>query len=776
MEDSILKLLRRKNYAPMNVPELLRALMAQPSEQQALQAALRKLVRKGRIARIKGNRFIIPTEADLIPGRIQITRQGNGYHRPDDPSMKEIPVAAAETSTALHDDRVLVRRDTRIRFQQGREVSSVSGSVIRILERARAQIVGTLKQSSQFLYVIPDDPRLQHDIYVPKPKDLGRPARAGDKVVVELREWESRHTNPEGEIVEVLGAPDEEGVDLLCVLRAYNLPLRFPRKVLQEAKQIGDQVTGADRAGRTDCRKHPVITIDPVDARDFDDAFYIERDPAGHWKLWVHIADVSHYVKPGTELDLEARRRGNSTYLVDRVIPMLPEALSNELCSLKPNVDRLSKCVEFAINDRGEVLRSKCYSAVIHSQRRYAYEQAFEVLQRKPGDPIERMLHDAHKLAQKIRKIRFHRGSLNLDFPETKIRLDEKGDVLRIEKTDNDVSHQLIEEFMLLANEAVAGTLIKQRRGTIHRVHEQPDERRLTEYRDEVLSHDIPCGNLRKTSEVQKLLNRLDKMLIGPALKIGFLKSLMRARYSTEPLGHYGLAKSKYAHFTSPIRRYADLVVHRSLFEKKKAGAADSLRETAEHISRTERNSSDAERDSKTVKLYAFLERQIATGERHTYSGLVTDLRNFGFFVDVTDLGMSGLVPLSALDDDFYVFDARARRVTGRRNRRSIQLGDRVEVQILKIDRFKKQVVFRLLPDPRTSRSNRGRKKAKPSVDKSRSNRGSKDSAAPARKARPRKSGPKSKGAAPARKATQGRRRRGENPKPEPAQGRRRRR
>ncbi len=768
MEDQILKLLRRKNYAPMNVPELLRALMAQPNEQQTLQAALNKLVRKGQIARIKGNRFIIPTEADLIPGRLQITRQGNGYLQPDDSSMKEIPVAANETSTALHDDRVLVRRDSRIRFQRGREVSSVSGTVIRILERARSQIVGTLKQSPQFLYVIPDDPRLQHDIYVPQPKDLGRPARAGDKVVVELREWESRHTNPEGEIVEILGAPDEEGVDLLCVLRAYNLPLSFPRKVLQEAKQIGNQVTDADRAGRTDCRAHRVITIDPVDAKDFDDAFYIERDPAGHWKLWVHIADVSHYVKPGTELDIEARRRGNSTYLVDRVIPMLPEALSNELCSLKPNVDRLSKCVEFAIDDRGEVLRSKCYSAVIHSQRRYSYEEAFEVLERKPKDDIERMLHDAHKIAQKIRKIRFHRGSLNLDFPETKIRLDEKGDVLRIEQSNNDVSHQLIEEFMLLANEAVAGTLIKQRRGAIHRVHEQPDERRLMEYRDEVLSHDIPCGNLRKTSEVQKLLNRLDKMVIGPALKIGFLKSLMRARYSTASLGHYGLAKAKYAHFTSPIRRYADLVVHRSLFEKK-AGGEGALREIAEHISRTERNSSDAERDSKTVKLYAFLEKQIATGEFHTYSGLVTDLRNFGFFVDVSALGMSGLVPLSALDDDFYVFDARARRVTGRRNRRSIQLGDRIEVQILKIDRFKKQVDFRLLPEPRGGRSNRGGAKANSGAGKSRPDRRGGRVAEPRREARPAK--PKSKSepkpqSPTAAKAPKSRRHRGESPNP----------
>ena len=708
MKDDILNLLRRKNYTPMNVPELLRALMLDPSDQHPLQTALRKLVRKGTIARIKGNRYIIPDEADLIPGRIQITRGGNGFLRPDDPKLKEIPVSATALSTALNDDHVLVRRDTRMQHRGGRSSESFSGTVVRVLERARTQIVGTLKRSPRFLYVIPDDPRHQHDIYVPEPKDVGTKARAGDKVVVELREWESRHTNPEGEVIEVLGPPDKEGVDLLCVLRGYGLPLRFPRDVLREARKIGTEVSEADMEGRVDCRKHRVITIDPIDARDFDDAFYIERHKAGHWRLWVHIADVSHYVKPGSELDKEARRRGNSTYLVDRVIPMLPEALSNELCSLKPNVDRLSKCVEFAINDRGEILRSKCYSAVIHSQRRFSYEEAFEVLKGQPSDDIEHMLHDANRLAQKIRRLRFKRGSLNLDFTETKIRLNEKGEVDRIEKIENDISHQLIEEFMLLANEAVASNLLKKRRATIHRVHEQPDERRLAEYREEVLSHDIPCGNLRNSSEVQKLLNRLDKLTIGPALKIGFLKSLMRARYAVKPLGHYGLAKEKYAHFTSPIRRYADLIVHRSLFEKDRF-AEGSLRETADHISRTERNSDDAERDSKSVKLFAFLERQLASGRPQVYSALVTDLRNFGFFVDVTDLGMSGLVPLSDLDDDFYVFDAYAKKVTGRRHRRTIRLGDVVEVQVLKVDGFKKRVDFRLAGEPRSRRASKHR-------------------------------------------------------------------
>jgi ribonuclease R len=656
----------------------------------------------GQVARIKGNRYIQPREADLIPGRIRMNRQGKGFLQPDDTGLKEIAISESATGTALHEDRVLVRRDVRAKGLRSGDAQTETGEVVRILQRRRTQIVGTLQRGRQFLYVIPDDPRIPHDVYVPEPRDLGRPARMGDKVVVELKEWESRHTNPEGEIVEVLGAPDAEGVDMLSVLRQYDLPLHFPKAVLHEAHAIGSAVHPRDLHGRVDCRRHRVITIDPDDAKDFDDAICLERAENGHWRLWVHIADVSHYVKPGAALDTEARKRGNSTYLVDRVIPMLPEALSNELCSLKPQVDRLTKCVEFLVSNDGRVLNTKFYAAVIHSQRRFTYQEALAILERTPTpDPIEQMLHQVHELAQRIRRLRFRNGSLDLDFPESKIRLDERGRILRIEKTVNDVSHQLIEECMLLANEAVAARLMQLGRPAVYRVHEQPDERRLQEYREDLLSHNVPCGNLRQPAEVQKVLARLNALPIGPALKIGFLKSLMRARYAVEPLGHYGLAKKKYTHFTSPIRRYADLVVHRALFDQK-AGAPSALKETTEHISVTERNSADAERDSKDVKLFAFLNAQLKSGRPEQYPALVTDVRNFGFFVDVPGLAMSGVVPLSLVVDDFFVFDAARNQLVGRRTRRIIRLGDKVTVQVAKVDSFKKQVDFRLAQTART--------------------------------------------------------------------------
>ena len=703
MDDQVLRLLGRKDYRPANVPELLRQLRWPSPRQQELQRVLHGLEQSGRVARTKGDRYILSREADLIPGRIRINRQGKGFLQPDDPGLKEIMIPEDATSTALHEDRVLVRRDVKAKgLRRPERIEQETGAVIRILERKRTQIVGTLQQGRQFLYVIPDDPRMPHDIYVPPARDVGRPANVGDKVVVELHEWESRHTNPEGEIIEVLGPPDAEGVDMLSVLRQYNLPLHFPKEVLDEARAIGMSIAPGEQAGREDCRRAAVVTIDPDDAKDFDDAICLQRTAPGQWKLWVHIADVSHYVKPGTALDVEARKRGNSTYLVDRVIPMLPEALSNELCSLKPNVDRLTKCVEFLVSNDGQVLKAKFYPAVIHSQRRFTYKEVFAILQRQPADDIERMLHEANTLAQKIRRLRFKAGSLDLDFPEMKIRLDERGRVSSIERVENDISHQLIEECMLLANEAVAGRLMGQNVKAIYRIHAEPDERRLQEYREDVLSHHVPCGDLTRRPEVQKVLQKLNTIAIGQALKIGFLRSLMRARYAVEPLGHYGLAKTKYTHFTSPIRRYADLVVHRALFQSSH-GPTHSLKETADHISDTERNSADAERDSKDVKLYAFLKAQLRSARPTPYPALVIELRNFGFFVDVPGLAMSGLVHLSSLEDDFYLFDAERSQLIGRRSRRVIRLGDKVCVQVAKVDSFKKQVDFRLAADPLSS-------------------------------------------------------------------------
>ncbi|MDB6117502.1 MAG: Ribonuclease, partial [Verrucomicrobiaceae bacterium] len=440
MQDKILKLLGRADYAPSNIPALLRLLKLKQDQLPTLDQSLRQLEDKGLILLSKGNRYIRAQEADLVPGIISINRQGKGFLQPDQTGSKEIVIPESATGTAMNGDHVLVRLETRgTPPKKGKtpvEPAEMTGKVIRILERKRSQLVGTLKRGKSLLFVVPDDPRIPCHIFVPEPRDVGRKPQVGDKVVVEILYWESKQTNPEGEIIEVLGPPDAEGVDMLSVLKNYDLPLSFPKEVLQEAVDITSSrsltdASAEDMAGRTDCRDHMVITIDPDDAKDFDDAICVKRISPDKIKLWVHIADVSHYVKPGGRLDTEARKRGNSTYLVDRVIPMLPEALSNELCSLKPHVDRLTKCVEFSLTNEGTVTSAKFYPAAIRSQRRFTYQEVLQLLQQPPGeDPIELMVHAAHNLAQHIRKARFRDGSLDLDFPENKIRLDENGKVL----------------------------------------------------------------------------------------------------------------------------------------------------------------------------------------------------------------------------------------------------------------------------------------------------------------------------------------------------------
>jgi ribonuclease R len=389
MEKQILKLLGDADYTPANVPEMLRMLSLPPNQQQKLQREIKSMVTKGLILRTKGNRYIKAQEADLIPGVIQITRGGRGFVQPDEAGIGEIGIPESGTDTAMHGDRVLVRLNLKAQGLNKAAPGDNTGKVVRVLERKRSQFVGTLQQTKQYLFVKPDDPRLPGAVMVPPPRDVGRKAVVGDKVVVELTAWESPQTPPEGEVIEVLGAPDAEGVDMLSVIRHYDLELHFPKNVLNEANTIAksrpdNQPSAAECAERVDCRSHNVVTIDPDDAKDFDDAICIQKHEGGQWRLWVHIADVSHYVKPGSHLDVEARKRGNSTYLVDRVIPMLPEALSNELCSLKPDVDRLTKCVEFVLSREGNVVSSKFYSAVIRSKKRFTYKEAFAVIGRPP--------------------------------------------------------------------------------------------------------------------------------------------------------------------------------------------------------------------------------------------------------------------------------------------------------------------------------------------------------------------------------------------------------
>ncbi|MBA2242739.1 MAG: ribonuclease R, partial [Chthoniobacterales bacterium] len=580
------------------------------------------------------------------------------------------------------------------------------------LERAHNTIVGTLQHSRNFFYVVPDDPRIVHNVYVQVPPQppLSKQPSAGDKVVVRLETWESRHVNPEGHIIELLGPSTAPGVDMLSIIRKYHLPLEFPRAVLEEAEAIPEAVEASMCQGREDLRDQFIITIDPDDARDFDDAINVERLPGGGWALGVHIADVAAYVTPGSELDREAIKRGNSVYLPDRVIPMLPERLSNGVCSLKPGVDRLTHSAFVQFSDKGETRNVRFGRTVIRSVRRLTYREAFAILQASPHDQLNERLHVAWELASVLRRKRFQQGSLDLDFPEVKVRLDPAGKPILLERIENDESHQLIEEFMLAANEAVAAELKNRLIPTIYRVHENPEPDKLAEYRELVLSYGHRVGDVTQRKELQRLLASLRGQPEEQPLKIGLLKSLKRARYATQPLGHYGLAKNNYTHFTSPIRRYADLVVHRSLasrdLTRKPRGDLSRLASIAEHISATERIAAEAEIDSVKMKKLEFFQRQIDAKNPQIFRALIIDVKNFGLVLELPDVLLTGLVHISALTDDFYVFNGTQRTLLGRQSRRRFSVGDELRVYVARVDLFKRQVDFAIAEEtPAAKRS-----------------------------------------------------------------------
>jgi len=706
LREQILRLLREPKYRPMDKVELAKALGRKSGVRMGLNEVLRQLEQSGEIARIRKNRYVLPSEADLVTGTLHVHQAGYAFLPREKPGEQDLFIAAENTGTAMHGDKVvarITRDEPYARARGGRD--RAEGRVIRILERAHDSIVGTLEQSKNFFYVVPDDPRIVHNVYVqvpPRPP-LPKIPNRGDKVVVQLERWESRHVNPEGQIVEILGPSSAPGVDVLSIIRKYHLPTEFPRAVLDEAERIPETVGEEMFEGREDLREQFIVTIDPDDARDFDDAINVERIPGGGWRLGVHIADVAAYVKPGSALDREAYKRGNSVYLPDRVIPMLPERLSNGVCSLRPDVNRLTHSVFIEFSRDGGTKSCRFGRTVIRSARRLTYREAYALLKAPPNDQLGERLHIAWELAALLRKKRFEQGSLDLDFPEVKVRLDAEGKPIQLERIENDESHQLVEEFMLAANEAVARELKNRSIPTVYRVHEDPDPEKLAEYRELILSYNYKVGDLTNRRELQRLLASLAGKPEEQALKIGLLKSLKRARYAPQPLGHFGLAKTNYTHFTSPIRRYADLVVHRGLAELEQSRRSRSdmgqIAAIAEHISITERVAAEAEIDSVKMKKLEFFQRQLDARDPQIFRAAVLDVKNYGLLVELPDVLLTGLVHVSSLKDDFYIFNAAQRRLIGRQSRRRFSVGDQLRVFVARVDVFKRQVDFAIADD-----------------------------------------------------------------------------
>lgn len=717
LREKVVQLLRKGGLATRQ--EMARILALSGEERKSLEGLLEELVEEKLVTMKKKARYAwrVSLEKSLV-GVLKYHPKGHAWFFPDT-GLEEnretgidlqvnsrIFVARRDVGTALDGDqvRVVVTLPEVKRVGRDERESEVRGEVREILARRSGKIVGIFHCDEDDMWVECDDLSMDLPIVV----EGETTASPGQQVVVVLDDWKSREQEPHGRIVEVLGWPGEPGVEIASVIHRFGLATSFSDEVMAEVRDVPEEVLPKEEQRRENWRNRLVVTIDPADAKDHDDAIWCEKLPEGGWQLAVHIADVSHYVRPGTALDAEAAKRGNSTYLVDRVLPMLPPVLSNGICSLKPNVDRLTKCALMEISEKGEVKKLRVFDAVIHSQAKLSYQQAQMILDHRmpPMDSpngVVQMVTEAWNLAKTMRQRRFSLGALNMEMPEVRVTLDEEGNACGVGVSEHLASHELVEECMLAANESVARLLKARQKPTMYRVHEEPDASRLEDFAQTARQSGYKPGDLTNRAHVQKLLDAAVGRPDEHAIKLGLLKSLKRAVYATEPLGHYGLAKGDYCHFTSPIRRYADLLVHRSLqpFLTNAPRVLDpmpplvELRSVAQHLSQTERISSDAENETKQQKMMEFLERALDLKEPIVFEGLVTEVRAFGLLVELPDLGIRGAVRREDLPGSGW-------RLEGHRGawvnwqREVIRVGMRLPLEVSGVNRERRFVDFRI--------------------------------------------------------------------------------
>ena len=730
LRDLILDHMRNNPSQPMTKSDLARSLKISPERRAEFRKAIEVLEKEGLIQEGKKARYSLrtsPSGGNALTGNLKFHPKGHAFFFPDPTdeaniatgmdlvANSRIHIARRDTGTALDGDRVLVsirKPSPRRQFRTRQELipdapEEVRGSVEKILSRRSGRLVGVYQNNKGFGWIDCDDKAIDGRIEL-----VGdTTAQPGQTVVVDLENWDDANATPRGRIIEVLGWPGDPGVDMEAVIHRFGLRTSFPDEVLNEARAVPEEPEPAEIARRKDWRDKLVITIDPADAKDHDDAIWLEKTQHG-WTLAVHIADVSHYIKPGSPMDKEAIERGNSTYLVDRVLPMLPVELSNGICSLKPDVDRLTKCAVMEISSDGKITKAGFIDAVIHSRAKLSYEQAQAILDGKPApkgsDPLlEPMVREGWNLASTLRRRRFAHGALDLDMPEIKIRLDNKGRSVAAEPVIHTESHKLVEECMLIANESVARILRERMKPALYRIHDDPDPSRLMDYTETAKLHGYRPGDLTNRAHIQKLLDDSKGSPEEHIIKLGLLKSLKRAAYSAEPIGHYGLAKGDYCHFTSPIRRYADLIVHRALQPllvnpppvPDKTSSQAELREIARHISDTERSSGEAESESKQIKLYEYLQRVADMHDPHVFDGLITDVRPMGLMVEIPDMGVRGVVKREELPEGRWRLEAH-RKAWVSSDGKVIQLGMRIPLHVTGLDLEKRFVDFSVAGRP----------------------------------------------------------------------------
>jgi ribonuclease R len=665
-------------------------------EYASLKAALHKLTEESFLLKT-GKRYQLNKApvSNRLRGILQLAQNGYGFVLINDEGIGDIFVAARNIGTAFNGDLVEVEIFAR---QKGK---NVEGQIIKVLERKRKEYVGVLKKSKAFYFISADDQAIHRDIYVDQSKLSG--SVPGDKVVVGNLIWDNPMLNPEGEVIEVLGKSGAHDTEIISYARDFNLKYKFNSASLSEAEKIKLHITKEEIAKRLDFRSKNVFTIDPEDAKDFDDALSIEKLDNGNYSIGIHIADVSFYVKKDSALDQEALIRGNSVYFVGKVIPMLPENLSNGICSLVPFEDRLTYSVIVEITPRGKLVDYKIHKTIIKSKRRFTYEEVQEIIEKESGDFSEDILA-LNKIAVILRKNRMKEGSFDFISPEVKFQLDEFGTPVSYTLKEMKQSNMLVEEFMLLANKIVAKHIALPKSGPVlpfvYRIHDLPDQEKIIEFARFVktLGYSFDPSAASKSRQFQELLSQIKGKEEEALINELAIRSMAKAIYSTNNIGHYGLGFKHYTHFTSPIRRYSDLIVHRLLFayleeNQKKMYSLDELEEICDNISATERNAIEAERFSIKQKQIEYLKNHKGS----EFMAIISGITNFGIFVKITDMLAEGLIRLRDLDDDYYIYDEKKYAIIGKRTKKQYRLGDKIQVRLVRVDEEKSELDFIIL-------------------------------------------------------------------------------